>query len=259
MSSIPLPATTQPTAVPADVIADATIDAIRTATEHLDTPATTPLDTLANAAQAGDKLLRAQAGIVMLRTRVERTIGELVNTNQLGEHHLRRHGISKQRATIAGQLALLDQATIDTHTLNGALKQGDPSINSARTLLPRNTRPEPVSSISLPAALPAHVEIARDDTSYIADEYLDYIGEARARAIQQMPNPKHAYVYLTYEGISEDGTQGERWSLGQIANAMGTSREYVGRLYFEARVQVQNEELKAMAELVVQLRKQLEG
>lgn len=256
-TAIPLPRDIAPS-VPASVIADATVDALRTGLDELE-QATFTDDAEASitaASAAADKFLRAHAGVVMMRSRAERRIGELVNSGELDPSVLTRCGITKQRGEIAGQMALVPQEEIDTLLLGTAASAREPGIGGVRAMLPRKQN-QPHATINVPEQLPAHVQVHDHDAHYIDDEYHDLIGTARAEALNGMRNPRHAYVYMLHEGITESGERAQRWSLEQIANAMNTSREYVGRLWYEAKAQVDEHEKLALAQLVMELRQLL--
>ena len=66
------------------------------------------------------------------------------------------------------------------------------------------------------------------------DELAQIIVDAIQKALNELDNPRHAFVWARRTGIKDDGTIGDSWTYAGIAAEMGVSREVVESLYYRA-------------------------
>jgi hypothetical protein len=189
---------------------------------------------LAAAARAADLSLEAQNSAAHLRLAAERRLGSLLEpiiTNGVASIP---EGISQMRATRARKLARIPHDQWDAF-IDHTLAEGKELTQAAALrLAPAAVRVERKSVADSYTAPPIDVQLARELGLDVSDEIAEIIVGAISEALNDMENPRHAFVWAKYHGINDDGTIGDRWVFPGIAAMLGTSREYTESLYYRA-------------------------
>jgi hypothetical protein len=189
---------------------------------------------LAAAARAADLGLEAQNSAAHLRLAAERRLGTLLEpviTNGVASIP---DGISQMRATRARKLARIPIDQWDAF-IGHTLDEGKELTQAAALrLAPAGERAERKSIADSYTAPPIDVQLARELGLDVSDEIAEIIVRAISDALNDMENPRHAYVWAKYHGIQDDGTIGDRWVFPGIAAMLGKSREYTESLYYRA-------------------------
>lgn len=170
-----------------------------------------------------------------LHLRAERRLGELLleivsygNTSSIPE------GITRQRASRAQRLARIPLDHFNNFIESTRSEQKELSQRGALQLLPVTPREERKNIADTYTAPAIDVQLARELGLNVSDELAEIIVTSIHKALNEMENPRHAFVWAKYHGIQDDGTIGERWAFPGIAAMLGKSREYAESLYYRA-------------------------
>ena len=155
---------------------------------------------------------------------------------------LRERGWTRHRITTARKYAQLSLIDIDTYIDAHTRSQKEASVTGARSLNPVTQRDERKSLAQPYTSPPIDIQIAREFGMDAADARAEMLTNSIERALQTMPNPRHAHVWRRYIGIQDDGTLGDKWTFDGIAKTMPdgavVTREYVEALYYRASTHV---------------------